>query len=158
MSDPGANTTGFPQIATPFVDEQRNITQPWYRLLLNLFLKSGGSLPPTSATYLQAIGGGNFAVIDATTGDNLGTVVTVAPSRGASQPQIVGASPYVFTAAGVGSLVVESGQVEVSNDAGATYLIAGLAGGVVPCLTGTRVRVTYYNSKPSVTFLPTSGF
>ncbi len=149
---------GFPQLGTPFVQADGRIAIPWYKLLVALWQRSGGgNTPVQNSTYVAPIGGGNFAVFNSVTGDNLGTITTVAPTGAPVQVQAVGVSPYVFTSAGIGTLVVESGQVEISRDAGVTWFVLSLAGASVPVLVGDKVRVTYYNVAPKVTFLPTSG-
>lgn len=158
MAAPASNTTPFPKLNSPLVDGNGNITHPWQRLLIALWQKTGGSgTLPNSSTYVAPIGGSNFGVFDAVTGTLLGVITTVSPSGAAAQPVSVSASPFVFTSAGIGTLVMESGQVEISRDHGATYFIGSLTGGFVPLLVGDKVRVTYYNSVPKITFLPTQG-
>lgn len=158
MTNPNQGFVGFPQINTPFVNPDGSLSIPWYKFLIALWQKTGGgNTPVQQSTYIKPIGGGNFAVFDATTGANLGTITTVSPSGGPAQPKVVGASPWVFVAITIGTLAVESGQVELSRDGGVTWDVFSLAGAAVPVLVGDEVRVTYYNSTPKVTFFPTLG-
>ena len=75
----------------------------------------------------------------------------------AGQPavsQVLTVSPFVFKSTVSGTLVVESGQVELSRNSGANWFVCSLTGGAIPVLNADWVRVTWYNSAPLVTLFP----
>lgn len=66
-----------------------------------------------------------------------------------------GVSPFTFVAPSAGTLVVSSGQVQVSRNNGGTYYVASLTGGPVALLASDQVIVTWYSAvAPTVTWLP----
>jgi hypothetical protein len=74
---------------------------------------------------------------------------------GSAQPQVVGASPFIFTALVNGFLVVFAAKVEVSRDGGGTYYQVTLNGGAIPLNQNDKVRVTWFEAQaPTVTFFP----
>lgn len=77
---------------------------------------------------------------------------------GASQPQVLGASPLLFQAPRTGSLIIGAGAstVELSRDNGLTFLLIPGPPGIVPVLVGDLVRVSWAGPAPVVTFLPGS--
>jgi len=48
MSNQDFNQNGFPRLNSPFVQENRNIEIPWYRLLITIWNRTGGSGGGTS--------------------------------------------------------------------------------------------------------------
>lgn len=65
------------------------------------------------------------------------------------------ASPFTYAPALSGTMIVSSGKVELSRDAGATYYIVSLTGGEVPVLFGDQIRVTWFSAiVPGVVFFP----
>ena len=76
------NFAVFPKLDTPVVDEQRLVTNAWYRFLLGLWKRTGGSLSPQSdAVYLtKDVETGQVMAFDANTGQALGEVITAGQS------------------------------------------------------------------------------
>ena len=153
----GTQVTGFPQAGQPFVEDNGSgsmvLTRPWQRFLANLWNKSGGGNALINAAYLT-INNGVLSVYQAVTGQLIGQLAVFNNPGQPGVAQVLGASPFVFTSPGTGSLIVESGQVEISRDHGVTLLICSLTGGAIPVLKLDQVRVTWYNAKPKVTYLP----
>lgn len=152
----------FPQLSQPIVDENGYASLPLTRLLITMWQKLGGALTTVQNTALvqqASVGAGApLTATNAQTGAPIGTILlTDDLAGGPAQPQSLGASPFEFEATDkIGTLVVSSGQVEISRDAGATWYIAGLAGSALPLLSGDLARVTWFNSAPTVVFLPWS--
>lgn len=149
----GTQNTAFPQAGEPIVDLTTGVlTRPWQRFLANIWNKAGAGTSLTSTGYL-AIVNGSLNAYQAVTGMLLGRIALFGQQGQPAVPLIVTASPFVFASPGTGTVVVESGQVELARNG--IWYIAGLAGGAVPVLITDQVRVTYYNTKPAVTYLPT---
>jgi hypothetical protein len=72
--------------------------------------------------------------------------------------QTVSTSPALFTALLPGKVVISSGKVELSGDAGANWFQVSLVGGVVPVAANDQVRVTWTEAgdygKPGITWFP----
>ena len=65
----------------------------------------------------------------------------------------LGGSPATWTAAKPGTLIVSGGTVSlVEIGRSASFVVAGLIGGMIPVSAGDQVRVTYLVA-PTVTFL-----
>lgn len=108
-------------------------SQPWVHFFQFLFNRVGGNTAPSNAQIAAALnsGGGSAASIS------------------------VGASPYIYQAPAIGSVVVSGGglkNVEVSRD-GITYFTVGNFRGMFPLSTADRLRVTY-TVAPTMTFIP----
>ena len=148
----------FPRLNYEFVDEQRKLAIPWYKLLITLWQRSGGSFIPTSGSVILQNTLGGIQAVDATSGTILGYVNLTAAVGGPAQPQVLGASPFTFVAVGPGTVVVYGGEVEVSRNAGVTWYSVTLNGGSVPLLLGDRIRVTWFDpaNPPVVTFFPST--
>jgi hypothetical protein len=68
--------------------------------------------------------------------------------------QVLGASPFVFECTQQGLLAIDSGKVELTRNAGLTWYVVSLVGGAIPVQNGDWCRVTWYESAPTVVFLP----
>jgi hypothetical protein len=67
----------FPKLDTPFIEPNGQVNIIWYRLLITLWMKSGGSFTQQQLSQsLQSNGSGETVIIDNTTGGGGGTVVT----------------------------------------------------------------------------------
>lgn len=73
---------------------------------------------------------------------------------GAVQVQSPSTSPFTFTAVYGGTLIVGSGAVAISRDNGQTWLPVSVSGGAIPVLVNDQVQVTWYQTVPTITFLP----
>lgn len=162
MADPRIRFQPFPKLDARLTNEDGTISLAWYRLLISLWNRTGSNkIIDPRAVVLQLDPDGIVELIDSTTGEVLGTVVTTAAfAGGPARRQVVGASPFVFVADGPGTVVVFAAQAELSRDGGATWFKVTLQGGAVPVLIGDRVRVTWYgagaDNLPEVTFFPWS--
>ena len=158
---------GFPQITEPMVDDNGALSRPWYQFLRGLWLRFGGAianpitglLVDSGAVVLAEVEGQEVALVSGAYDANTGDVTVSTPIVGAAAiPQVLGASPFIFTAAFQGTLIVQSAQVEISRNAGANWYLVNATGGAIPMLTGDKVRVTWYGvgvgNRPTVTFLP----
>ena len=77
----------------------------------------------------------------------------VAPNPALPAAVSLGASPATWTASKPGTLIVSGGTVSlVEIGRGASFVVAGLIGGMIPVSAGDQVRVTYLVA-PTVTFL-----
>lgn len=139
-----AQYQGFPQISAPPVDSNGNWTLPWLRLLQNMWLQLGGSSIATT-----------------------GRVLTTESAGGAPVAQVLGASPWTFSAGSVGTLVVGPGyrvggraastsQIELSRD-GVTWFLVGLGFATLPMMVGDQVRVSWSASTPVISFFPSGS-
>jgi hypothetical protein len=73
----------FPKLDTPLIDSQGNVGLPWYRLLMTLWTKCGGSfsqLPFVQYVEAEVDSGnqptGQFAIMSPQNGASGGTIVT----------------------------------------------------------------------------------
>jgi len=150
-ASPAAPT--IPQVLNPLIDASGIVSPPWYRFFVSLLNKTGAGVSTPSLVYLTS-GNSGITAFSAGTNKSIGTIETTGtPGQPAisTDPKI---SPFEYTAPDSGTLVVESGQVEISRDAGTTWLIAGLSGGAIPLRVADQVRVTWFNSVPKITWLP----
>lgn len=156
----------LPQLDSPVLDATGRLTQPWYRVITSILQRTGmiatsqalaaavPSLQNGVVLGQQAQGAGvPISAYSAATGRLIGVIPLGGVVGGTPQVQTVGASPFGFTAASDGTLVVFSSKVEVSRD-GATYYTASLTGGSFRVLLGDRVRVTWVSLPPLITFFP----
>lgn len=145
----------FPKLDSAIADPNGQISIPWYRLLITLWNRAGGAVPANllSATAYVSLVGTLIDVFRNSDGAKLGTVQLDVSTGGVAVAQTVGASPWTFTAPKCGTLVVDSGQVELARGLGSFWTV-GLAGGAIPVMAADRVRITYYRTTPTVAFLP----
>lgn len=168
MSDPtpsGQNLPiGLPDINSPFVEINREISRPWYQFLRQLYLRTGGAMftlvnavVDTFGVFTLTANGVSSAVI---TGTENASGNVLQSTRLIGSPAVVltlVTSPFVFIATAQGLLVVFGGQLDISRDNGGTWVPVGLVGGALPMLTNDRARITWFSSlPPPVTFLPST--
>jgi hypothetical protein len=161
VAAPGNNsgsppTVVVPRLDTPLVDlDQGRITHPWYRFLIDLYKKVGGSaISVPSSAYLALTPSGAIGVYLAATNQLLG-FLTITSGQGLPATNVpVGASPFVYTAGTSGYLIVEWGEVEISRDGGNTWYQAFLVGCSLGMTQNDKARITYRAGAPTITFLP----
>ena len=146
-------TTGIPQAGSPFTDPANGvITPPWFRLLTGFFTKLGGGAPSASAVYFQEINGEVFAY-------NAGTQEEIGPvGVGSGEPgvvQVLGASPFSFTATGAGTLLADGGTVTITRGGSTFPTNSASAGGAFPLLPSDTATISWSGGAPNVTWLPT---
>lgn len=145
--------TAFPKLSTEFVDKEERLNAPWHRFLIALWRKTGGSnVPETNNVSLVQASSGAIQAYDQN-GTVLGTVALENKPGGAAQVIAPTASPQVYAALVGGLLLVSSGKLELSRDAGVTYYIVGLQGGALPLKNGDKARITS-NSATTITWFP----
>lgn len=173
MSDSTKHMTyqPMPRLNTPLVDPGTGyLTTPWYRVFVTLLRRTGcigaGDAQSAGVPSIQngvVLGqdqegaGLPVSAYNAADGTFLGQIQLGTESGGAAQPQAVGLSPWTFTAALPGVLVLDSGKTEVSRDGGSNYWLASLVGGGLSVVKGDLVRVTYLQAVPTAVFLPIGG-
>lgn len=153
------NVQGFPIFQGAKIAEPNGQISGWfYRFLLSLWFRTGKDfIANVNAAYLQqaATGAGTpIEVRKAADGSLIGVIYIANTPGGAPIPQAPVVSPFQFTAPKDGTLVVESGKVELSRDGGGTWFQTSLAGGALPVLIQDQVRVTWFNAIPLITFFP----
>lgn len=154
VAQPPVDTQPFPKLDAPMVTPDGRVTFAWQQLLINLWLRVGGNVGVATSEFVFITQNGSGSTVNAN-GPGSGTVgrIELIGQPGLpAVPVVVGASPFVYTALAAGSIGIESGQVEFSRDHGVTWFVVGLAGGMVPVRVDDKLRVTYYNSAPTVTF------
>lgn len=149
---------GFPRLNTPFVNEDRTVALVWGRFLDGLYLRAGGSnlANPNTVYISQApVGvGAPLAVYNALDGTLIGILYLQNTGGGPAMVEIPGLSPFGLVTALDGTLIVSSGKVEISRDAGATWFVSSLVGGALPMLKNDHARVSWTQAVPQITFLP----
>ena len=147
-----------PRLNTPMVNEDLTVGPAWYRFFIGMYNRLGGSMlaQPNSVFISQApVGAGApLAAYSSIDGSLIGIIQLSDQTGGPAVPQVLGSSPFVFTAPGAGTLIVASGKVEISRDNGVTWYTVGLQGGPVPIVRLDQVRVSWTGSAPQVTLLP----
>jgi hypothetical protein len=140
----------------PVTAEDGRVTEPWRRFFLALWQKTGASnttvqnflfLQQTSAG-LQAYTAGNPTV-------PVGTIPTTGGSGLPPQPLTLASSPFVYSAVGSGTLVVDSGLLEIKRGSGGTWYTVSLVGGALPLLAGDFARITWNGSSPVAVWMGT---
>lgn len=154
MSSPGGQQQGFPQLDSHFVDEERMILYPWYRLLVALWQLSTGSgqIPVYQAVFFKQISPGEIEAFDTSEGGLIGTLRLKDFPGAVEEPQTVGSSPFNFTAPGDGTFVASSCKIELSR-AGGFYLVS-LTGGAVPMMRNDVVRLSWNGPDPVAVWFP----
>lgn len=160
MVDPTLHQSfqGLPRLSAPFVDENGLLAKAWYRFVISCWRALGQAyVAPEASVVLQITETGTVNVIRASTGAILGQLNFSAAPGGAAEVQVVGASPFVFTATNGGTLLISSGQTELSRDGGGTFYVVSLVGNALPMLKNDVARVSWFGNAPSIVFLPVSG-
>ena len=157
-SSPNVNQPVFPLVTAPFVEPSGHLTVPWFRFLVNLWNRTGGSnAPVTSAVYfVQAALGSLLAYLVQASGQVLlGTVLTTQSNGPTAQVLNPISSPMNFTASVAGTFIANSGTILLSRGGNLLGQI-GVVGGCVPLMAGDGVQLQF-NSPPSlVLWLPSS--
>lgn len=158
MSAPGAPTAAFPQLGTEFVDQNREITIPWYRLLIQLWRLAGGSqIPIAQAVFFLLIAPGEIEAVSVDSGP-VGLLQLQNQPGETAVPQALGSSPTVFSTAVTGMLSVFAGRSDLSRDAGANYYPISLTGAAIPMLKGDQVKISWVGAnKPTVVWWPSNA-
>ena len=149
---------GIPRLDSPVIDLETGYWVPsWYRFIISLWQKQGGSTTALQGVTVIQNNNGVLTAQNALSGQSNGIIGTSTMLGGAAQPQTLGASPFTFTAAKSGTLVVFAAEAEISRDGGVTYYAVTLTGGAIPVLNADKVRVTWLTAvPPKVTFFPNS--
>lgn len=148
--------TPFPNLQSPLVDEFGNISQPWYRLLIALWKKTGGSSSVVDSVYLtlDPTDSDLLDVYNTSTGELVGSVSLTNTGQPAEPIAIGGVSPFVYRATRNGTLVVFSSQVEL-NRHDTDWHTVSLQGGAIPMLKTDQARMTWFLPDPPIlTFFP----
>lgn len=151
---------GFPQLDTPAIDLATGAwTPPWYRVLISLWQKLGGSKSSLPASTFLQQAGTSVVAFNALDGSQIGSgPLAFGKVNGlAMETLLVGASPATLVATSSGTLVISGGgQVEISRPPG-PFILASLVGGVLPVIGGDSVRLTYFSGPaPTAHFFPFS--
>ena len=144
--------SGLPKPDSLVVDGDLRASFVWYKFLYDLWNRTGGANVVTASQVILQLTAGKLIALLASSGQQLATLLTTSSAGGTAVQQTLLGSPWTFVAPLSGTLVVASGQVEIRR--GATWAIAGLAGGALPLRTGDSARVTWYQSAPVVWWLP----
>lgn len=135
-----------PTSITPFVNEQRVINDPWLRFLITIWQSLGsGQVSPANGAYLVVSPSGAIDVYESARNSRVGSILFVPTAGGAEEVLVLGASPFVFAAGGLGNLLVGSGKVEISRSGGAFRQI-GLVGGYFFLEPGDSIRVSWFGA------------
>jgi len=146
----------FPRLGTEFVDENRRLGKPWYRLLITLWQRTGANLPITGSVILNNTVSG-IQALDASTGALLGYVNLTAAVGGSPVALAPAVTGFTYTPTAPGTLVVTGAQVEIKRGASAFFVVTP-NGGPVPMLIGDTARLTWYNVAqiPTATYFPST--
>lgn len=152
MSSTGQQV-GFPQLDSHFVDEERNILYPWYRLLVALWQLSGsGQIPIFEAVYLKQVSPGVIEVYDTSTKGIVGVLRLKDQPGAAPEAQTLITSPFLFTSPGDGFFVAFSCQMEIQRGGGFHKIT--LTGGSTPMMKDDVVRLSWTGPIPEATWFP----
>lgn len=150
MSVPKSQTAStfpnnLPSMASPLAGPDGGIAVNWYRALLALFNRTGGT---------SGINGAQLSIDDDSA--QLFNAMSL-PVHGDSAPLPMGItpgpSPFAYQAPFRGFVNVEGGtvsDVSWSRDGGVTYI--SISGGLTPVFTGDLVQITY-SAAPTITMM-----
>lgn len=148
----------FPQLQEPFVNPDGTLAAAWYRLLVGMYRRLGGSglAQPNAAYIAQApVGAGApLAVYSSFDNSLIGILFLQNTGGGPAIPLVLGASPFVYPAPADGTVFCFSGKLEVSRDGELTWHQVGLTGGAVPVLKGDVVRISWSTIAPEAVYFP----
>ena len=155
MSSSQQQVTAIPRLDTQFVDPLTGmIQQPWYRLLIDLWRKNASSLfPITESVYFLLNSNGAVGCYRVDDNALLGFLFFSGGTPPPPQPVPPSGSGFVYQAQTVGTLIVDSGMVELSRD-GSTWYIVSRVGGAIPMQVGDFSRVSWFEAPPTITFFP----
>lgn len=147
----------FPRLSYPLVDENRIVSPGWYRFLLTIWKKTGGTVSSLPGTlFLTVNAAGQIVASSAADGQPVADIPVVPPVN-PKPPQVLHptASPFIYTALVAGTLLCSGGQLEFARGPLGTFYPVGLTGGALPLLVGDRARVTWFGiAPPPLTWLP----
>ena len=166
MTTPVVTTTTVSNVPVQgeMLDQNGVLTQQWRLFFQNLYTRIGGQIAPSNSVLsnvFNVIGASVSALTTSTTANaaaivSLAAIVNAPP--GTVAPVVVGASPFTFTTAKKGALVISGGGlklVEITRD-GTNFYSTGAFRGMFPLSTNDSIRVTYLAaSVPVLTFFPT---
>lgn len=146
----------LPHFQHPFVDPGGQLTQPWYRILVEIWRRLGGSQANTPGTlYVQIDPNGNIGLYNVQNNEEVGILPVIPLTPPAVVPiPILGASPFIYKSDSIGSIVFDSGAVDISRDSGITWYTGFKVGGAMLIGNGDWVRFTWFESSPVVAFFP----
>lgn len=150
------NYIPIPKMDTPFTNPDGTVSWAWYRTFIAMWQRVGGaSVPNPSAVAVSQASSGALQGTNVATGQTIPIVSQgpLLPGQPA-QPLAPSASPFIFVASDAGTLITDSGKVEISRDSGVTWYQVSLVGCATPMLPKDQVRVTWFNEVPTITFLP----
>jgi hypothetical protein len=153
MSQPGVGPVAFPELASPFVDENRFLGLEWLRFLIALWQLAGGSqVPIFQAVFLRQLSPGEIGVYDVSVGGFVG-LIRLKDFPGAPEvPQTLTTSPFLFTAPGDGFLTAFGCKIEITRTGG--YYPVSLTGGSVPLMRNDGVRLSWTSGTPTAVWFP----
>ena len=153
MSNPGQSPPGFPQLGADFVDDEKKITFPWYRLLIALWQLAGGSqIPIFQAVFFKQISQGVINAYDTSLGGLIGTLRLKNQPGATEVLQTLVASPFIFSAPGDGFFTAFSCEIELARSSG--FYKVSLNGGAVPMTKDDQVRLTWLGPTPVAVWWP----
>lgn len=149
----------FPQLQEPFVNPDGTLATAWYRLLIGMYKRLGGSglAQPNAAYIAQAPTGAGAPLAVYSSFDNSLIGILYLQNTGGGPVQIIdlsSGSPVVFQALEDGTLFCFTGKLEVSRDSGLNWSLVGLTGGAVPLLKGDEARISWTTSPPQAAYFP----
>jgi hypothetical protein len=152
MSSPGQQV-GFPQLDSHFVDEERNILYPWYRLLVALWQFTGsGTIPIFQYVFFKLISPGNIEAFDTTPGGVVGVLKLKDQAGAPEQVLAAAATPFYFNAPGDGFLTAASGMIRLKRTS--IFYKVSLVGGAFPLTKNDVVEVSWTGDPPEVVWWP----
>lgn len=138
----------MPRLGAPFVDPETGIlSQVWYRFLLSIFAKLGGSRTLlTSFVYVQETTPNQGEAFNATTQVPVNLVAGSISTGGPAQVLALGSNPFIYTATVSGLLTVFGGEIELRRTPAGVFRNVGLTGGALRLLPNDAVRITWFSA------------
>ena len=148
---------GVPLFGTPLVDPRTGfLTTPWHRFFVALWQKTGNSRAPLPGLlYVTQAVTGQLQAFQALTNQLVsgGFIPIINP-----QPPVAlvpGISPFVFTAAVIGTFLGFGARIDLKRGSAGTYFPVTLTGGAVPMLPNDAVQLTWFGTDvPVATWFP----
>lgn len=143
----------LPGIDIPMVTSEGRVTEPWHRLFQTLWQKTGASITTTqNFLFLQRTGSGVDVSSAADPNGSEGQLVFSGAPGAPEQVLSPGSSPFIYTAATAGTLLVDSGEVEIRRASGSWYAVS-LSGGAVPLRAQDSARISWQGPAPIVVWM-----
>lgn len=151
----------FPRLDAPIVTANGTPSTVFGQFMLNLWAKLGGSSAVAAKAAFISLDGATVGLpadlYRSSDGQLIGALALANVPGDPAQVLSPAVSPFTFAAPHDGTLIVFSGELEVSRNSGVTWYKVSLTGGALPMLVKDQARVTWYGEPPQVTFLPISG-